>query len=55
MVLKATVQETFRAPKKVNENNSFSLVMLYYGDKYRKMKVLEKIYFFFRPPTLDFR
>ena len=24
-----------------------SLVMLYYGDKYKKMKVLEKNFFFF--------
>ena len=48
MVLKLTVQETIREPKKYNKNDSFSLVMLYYGDKYRKMKELEKkIYFFF--------
>ena len=27
--------------------------MLYYGDKYRKMKVPEKIFFFFYPPTSE--
>ena len=55
MVLKLTVQETIREPKKYNKNDSFSLVMLYYGDKYRKMKVLEKNLFLFCPRTLDFR
>ena len=29
-----------------------SLVMLYYGDKYKKMKVLEKNFFFY-PPTSE--
>ena len=27
--------------------------MLYYGDKYRKMKVLEKNFLFFYPPTSE--
>ena len=44
----------FRAPKEYKENDSFSLAMLYYGDKYRKMKVPKNyfiLYFFYVPTS----
>ena len=37
----------FRTPAEQKENDSFSPVMLYYEDKYRKMKVLKNYFVFF--------